>query len=48
MCSSDPRMCFGASFMILETTSSFVDGKPLPWKFDDQEEEEEGSSKDQA
>ena len=42
------RMSFGANFRTLETTSSFVDGKPLPWKFDDQEEEEEGSSKDQA
>jgi hypothetical protein len=24
-----------ASFMIMETKSSFVDGEPLPWKFDD-------------
>ena len=42
------RMSVGASFKTLETTSSFVDGKPLPWKFDDEEEAEEGSSKDQA
>ena len=41
-------MSFGASFRTLETTSSFIDGKPLPWKFDDEEEAEEGSSKDQA
>ena len=41
------RMSFGANFRTLETTSSVVDGKPLPWKFDDQEEEEEGSSKNQ-
>ena len=41
-------MSFGANFWTLETTSSFVDGKPLPWKFDDEEEAEEGSSKDQA
>jgi hypothetical protein len=24
-----------ASFRIMETKSSFVDGEPLPWKFDD-------------
>ena len=42
------RMSFGANFRTLETTSSFVDGKPLPWKFDDEEEVEEGSSKNQA
>ena len=42
------RVSFAASFRTLETSSSFVDGKPLPWKFDDEEEEEEGSSKNQA
>ena len=41
------RMSLGASFRTLETSSSFVDGKPLPWKFDDREEEE-GSSNCQA
>ena len=29
------RISFSASFSILETKSSFVDGEPLPWKIDD-------------
>jgi hypothetical protein len=29
------RISFAASFKILETNSSFVDGDPLPWKSDD-------------
>ena len=41
------RISDAASFRILETESSFVDGKPLPWKFDDKEEGG-GSSKDYA
>jgi hypothetical protein len=29
------QMSFAASFRILETKSSFLDGEPLPWKSDD-------------
>jgi hypothetical protein len=29
------QMCAAASFRILETKTSFLDGEPLPWKFDD-------------
>jgi hypothetical protein len=29
------QISFVASFRIMETKSSFVDGEPLPWKFDD-------------
>ena len=29
------RISAAASFRILETESSFVDGEPLPWKFDE-------------
>jgi hypothetical protein len=29
------QMSAAASFRILETKSSFLDGEPLPWKFDD-------------
>jgi hypothetical protein len=32
------RISYAASFRILETKSSFVDGEPLPWKFDDEED----------
>jgi hypothetical protein len=32
------RISVAASFMILETKSSFVDGEPLPWKYDDKED----------
>jgi hypothetical protein len=28
-------MSAAASFRILETKTSFLDGDPLPWKFDD-------------
>ena len=35
-----------ASFRFLETKSTFVDGEPLPWKFDD--EESSSSPRDQA
>ena len=31
------RMSSAASFRFMETKSSFVDGEPLPWKFDDEE-----------
>jgi hypothetical protein len=30
------RMSSAASFRILETKSSFLDGEPLPWKLDDE------------
>ena len=42
------RMSFAASFGTLENTPSFVDGNPLPCKFGNKEEEEEGSSNNQA
>jgi hypothetical protein len=29
------QMSVAASFRILETKTSFLDGEPLPWKFDD-------------
>jgi hypothetical protein len=29
------QISFAASFRIMKTKSSFVDGEPLPWKFDD-------------
>ena len=29
---------YAASFRTLETKSSLVDGEPLPWKFDDEED----------
>jgi hypothetical protein len=29
------QMSVAASFRILETETSFLDGEPLPWKFDD-------------
>jgi hypothetical protein len=29
------QISYAASFRIMETKSSFVDGEPLPWKFDD-------------
>jgi hypothetical protein len=29
------KMSVAASFRILETKSSFLDGEPLPWKSDD-------------
>jgi hypothetical protein len=29
------QMSVAASFRILETKSSFLDGEPLPWKSDD-------------
>ena len=32
------RMSSAASFRILETKSSFLDGEPLPWKIDDEED----------
>ena len=32
------RISSAASFRILETRSSFVDGEPLPWKFDDEKD----------
>ena len=31
------RMSSAASFRFMETNSSFADGEPLPWKFDDEE-----------
>ena len=31
------RMSSAASFRILETKSSFLDGEPLPWKLNDEE-----------
>ena len=31
------RISAAASFRMLETTMSFVDGKPLPWKTDEDE-----------
>ena len=39
------RMSFGANFRTLETTSTFVDGKQLPWKFDNEKEAKEGSER---
>jgi hypothetical protein len=30
-------MSFAASFRILETKTSFFDGGPLPWKYDNDE-----------
>ena len=32
------RMSSAASFRILETKSSFLDGEPLPWKLNDEED----------
>ena len=32
------RMSSAASFWILETKSSFLDGEPLPWKLNDEED----------
>ena len=31
------RMSEAASFRMIETKTSFIDGKPLPWKMDDEE-----------
>jgi hypothetical protein len=31
-------MSDAASFRILETKTSFLDGKPLPWKSDDEKD----------
>jgi hypothetical protein len=31
-------MCVAASFRILETKTSFLDGGPLPWKDDNDED----------
>ena len=32
------RISSATSFRILETKSSFPDGEPLPWKFDDEKD----------
>jgi hypothetical protein len=32
------RMSAAASFRILETKTSFLDGGPLPWKYDNDED----------
>ena len=33
------QMSYAANFRISKTTSSFVDGKPMPWKLDDEKED---------
>ena len=40
------RISSAASFRMIETEMSLIDGKPLPWKFDDTEGELESANKE--
>ena len=40
------RISSAASFRMIETEMSLIDGKPLPWKFDDTEGEQEAAKKE--